>query len=267
MRSLIGLSVLAAAALGACTQSLTGHMSGTGGSPMGIGNTGGSFAGTGGAGVDLASVCSDLASQYQSAIVVAQTCQAGQSGQCQTLIDATLSICGACPTYVNDPSKPLAIQQAWLAAGCTKLPPPPCVQVLCAKPVNAVCGVVLDTNRGTCVPGPSGTGGSSPDAGPSCDDLVQAYATALSAARSCTYGVDGQCGHSVPQSLSICTAGCFAYVNDPTPLNTIRQAWDAANCGKAQVACPAVACAPTTAGACSPADGGGATCTPVENAP
>jgi hypothetical protein len=258
MRSLICLSLLAAAALGACSQSLTGNMSGTGGSGTGAG---GIVSGTGGAGgVDLASLCGSIATHYEIAIGYAQTCDGSQPGQCEKLIDSALSTCGSCPTYVNDSSGLLPIQQAWLSVGCDKLPPVPCAKVACSVPANGVC------LSGKCVAGPSGTGGSSPDAGPNpsaCDALVQKYATVLSVVKRCTVDATGQCSHPVPQTLTVCFSSCMAYVNDETELNAIQQAWNDAGCSDLQVACPAIACLPSSGGLCLATDGGSATCTPI----
>ncbi len=251
MRNLRWIPMLAALALGACSQSLTGGNSG---------NT----SGTGGAGgSDQQSACANLVSEYVAAVAAAQSCDVGQSGECQLLVPAALSSCGACPTYVNDDSKPKAIQQAWLDAGCNQLASGPCAQELCLA-IPSVCAVVLDTNRGTCVAGPAGTGGSAPDAGLStCASLAQKYDGLLPIARSCAPGGGVQCTVAVPTALSACASGCTTYVNDATDLNAVRQAWTDAGCAQAAgtVACPAIACARPIGGMCAETDGGGATCT------
>jgi hypothetical protein len=257
MRTLLAVLVLAAVAFGACSQSLTGSMSGTGGS-----GTGGLSMGAGGEGGSYVSVaCDNLVSQYQAAVIDAQTCDVGQSGQCDQLVDVGLSSCGACQVYVNDASKPKAIQQAWFGAGCNQLPGAPCTHELCISPLNNMCLVVLDTNHGTCGYAPPGTGGSSADGGlGTCDSLVQKYAAAVSAAKSCTAGAGGQCGTIVPGELSVCMGLCSVFVNDATELYAIRQQWTDAGCANVTGVCSMVICQPAIAGSCAAADGGGPSC-------
>lgn len=115
---LLPISLLAVLAGGACSQSLTPNMFGTGGAVTASGGFGGGgIPGTGGLGGGAAPVCADLAAKYQSALTAAETCQVGASGQCQQLIRGALSGC-ACPVYVTDTSALVAMASAWNEAGC-----------------------------------------------------------------------------------------------------------------------------------------------------
>jgi len=265
--------VAVAVAVGACSQSLTGGTGGTGGA--GHAPPTGGVSGTGGAAGSemspLPATCADLASAYQAAVAAGQDCAAGQPGQCQQVVPAALSSCGACPTYVNDASKPQAIQQSWIAAGCNELAVAPCVDGICIPPPNAYCAVVLDTNRGTCVGGPVRTTGPI-DAGPStCPDLIRAYDAALAIAKSCAPGDGGvPCAQPVPAGLSMCDSRCTVYVNDATQLNALRQAWGDAQCDIIEsilaTGCGDSGCLPAIGGMCAETDGG-ATCTTTYGAP
>ncbi|HXJ21340.1 MAG TPA: hypothetical protein VMT03_14005 [Polyangia bacterium] len=254
MRCALIVSVLAAGAMGACSQSLTSSTPGTGGSGTGAGGAGGS---------SLESMCDSLVTQYQAAIVDAQTCGVGRPGQCQVKVDSALSSCGSCPTYVNDLSKPMAIEQAWFGAGCNQLPSAPCVVSTCISTTNAdMCGVAPGSTHGTCSYASPGTDGGWgwPDGGSSiCDTLDQKYQAAMPAAKSCNPATPTQCQTVVPLDLS-CYGGCGIYVNDATELSAIQQAWDAAGCPTASVVCPGIGCLPVIGSACAATDGGGAAC-------
>ncbi len=160
MRSLLLASVLSAAALVACGQhSLTDNKTGTGGagSSTGAGGSGGSVSGTGGSA--LQTFCDQLANEYQIAVTASQSCTLEASGQCEIAVPAVLSACGACPTMVNDDTKPNAIKDQWQSAGCLNARPPvPCVQSLCLAP-PAMC-VPSPTGGGLCS-STSGAGGRS----------------------------------------------------------------------------------------------------------
>jgi hypothetical protein len=281
MRSRLLVSLVFVVALGACgSQSLTSSKSGSGG--MGGGGpgtggqgantsaTGGSSGGTGGQ-----SVCDTLVMAYQAAVRAAQSCAIGGTGQCQQVVPLTLSVCGSCPTYVNDPTNVNAIQQAWQAANCSKNSPPvPCALIECPAALNNVCAENPDDTTGTTgicsyVPpstggtggsatgGSSGAGGSSPDGGlSSCSELTTQYAAALAASKSCDIGASGQCAQQVPASLAVCSGGCTEYVNDATTLNQIQLKWNQAGCGNVAVLCPAIACLQPYAGVCVATDGG-----------
>ena len=284
MRWLLSISLVSLAALGACSsQSLTNDRSGTGGSGGGGANTGGeggNTASTGGTGAQ--SACQVLAAQYQDALKVAQSCAIGGSGQCETLVNTTLSVCGGCQTYVNDASTLNAIQQAWEGANCSKVnPAPPCALILCPAALNNVCAPNPNDSSGTTgvcsyVPGTGGTGGSgatggssgaggsSPDGGlGTCDALATKYSVALAAAKSCTAGASGQCTQPVPMWLSSCAGGCTEYVNDATELNQLRQEWSQAGCGSVTAVCPAIACVLSIGSVCVATDGGAGVCSPT----
>ncbi|HEY4188062.1 MAG TPA: hypothetical protein VGP07_23505 [Polyangia bacterium] len=279
MRRLLLALFLSGATLGACSQSLPGKPSGTGGTGAGEGGTGGVTAGGGGAGG--ISPCASLASAYQSALAAAQDCGLGQSGQCQELMPTALSACGACSTYVNDSSSLSAIRQAWTAAGCAGVAVPCFSDGACPNLVPSLCVAGPEANRGICAASASdagGAGGSSPDGGASavCEGLIQKYAAALWNAKSCSPSAADQCGTLVPTELAVCTAGCMAYVNDPTEVNAVRLEWDNAGCaaggglglggfsgtsqGNGMVSCPVVRCSTAVSGACVAGDAGGTVC-------
>jgi hypothetical protein len=273
MRTVLLLPVLVSVALGACSQSLTHGMSGAGGTATGgTGATGGGFAtGTGGAGGLAGSLCAGLATQYLSAVAAQQACTGGAlTDQCQQVVPSALSVCGACPTYVNDATQPSALQQAWELAGCNKTDPAvPCFDGACPPAYGGTCLIAGQTNHGTCVAVTTpGTGGSSPDGGGSpCAGLSQKYAALLPLVKSCTPGAANQCAQLVPTELAVCSAGCTTYVNDATELNGLRQQWTAAGCSSGTVSCPAIRCQQTLAGGCATADSGGAFCIVTDYAP
>ena len=274
MRSSLLFSILVAAALGACSQSLTTDKTGTGGSGAATGGaTGGSSAGGSGGKVDA--VCNTLTAEYQSALTAAEGCQVGASGQCQQIVSGGLSGCG-CPIYVTDTSVLAAIENDWQSAGCatTELP----CALLCPAALNRTCVSTDGGSAGFCsyVPGTGGTsgtggsgatggtsgaGGSPADGGlSSCGTLASEYAAVLIGAKSCTAGAAGQCGKSVPSSLSPCFSGCAVFVTDSSVLDSIRTEWDAAGCGNVPTLCPLIACLPAVSSTCVPSDAGGAVC-------
>ncbi len=287
MRSVLLLSILAAA-FTACNQSLTSNMTGTGGSGMATGGgSGGISTGTGGlGGSNVTAACNTLVAEYQSALTEAETCQVGASGQCQQLITPALSNC-SCPTYVTDSSALSAIQDAWVSVGC-QVPTLPC-DFFCPAALNTTCVSADGGSAGFCswVPGTGGTtgaggttatggtgggatggvtgsGGSPVDGGlSSCGTLASEYAAVLIGARSCTAGAAGQCGQEVPSSLSPCASGCAEYVTDSSVLDVIQQKWEAAGCADVKVLCPLFACLPPTGAACAPSDAGGSVCSTI----
>ena len=271
------LSILVAAALGGCGQSLTTDKTGTGGAGTATGGaTGGSGPGAGGSGGSVVAVCNTLAAEYRSALTAAESCQVGESGQCQQIVGGALSGC-SCPIYVTDDSALATIQSAWQAAGCAT-PEPPCA-LLCPAALNTTCVPTDGGSAGFCsyvsgtggtsgaggdgaTGGTSGAGGSAVDGGPgACETLASEYAAVLIGARSCTPGAAGQCATSVPPSLSPCLSGCNEFVTDSSVLDAIRTEWDAAGCGNAQpVSCPRISCPPGVNATCAPSDAGGSVC-------
>ncbi|HVZ85816.1 MAG TPA: hypothetical protein VHG72_02535 [Polyangia bacterium] len=276
MRSPLLLSIVVAATLGACGQSLTPNKTGSGGvGPVSMGETGGSTLGTGGGGggvSPLPDACNALITEYQAAVSAAQSCQVGATGQCQQLVSGAIAGC-SCPTYVTDDSTLAMIESVWETTGCAKLESaePPC-EILCPAALDKVCVAVDGGSTGICTyaGAPDGTGGRSGSGGtggatdggvsPSlCNSLVSDYAAALTAAKSCTAGAADQCAQPVPASLSVCSS-CTTYVTDGSALSSIQEKWISAGCGKAIVACPAIDCISPTPSLCVLDDFGGATC-------
>jgi hypothetical protein len=214
-------------------------------------------------------LCDALATEYQYAVTAAQSCTLGAASQCQLAVPAVLAACGSCPTFVNDDTKPKAIQAQWQAAGClTASPPVPCVQTLCIPPPS-MC-VASDSGGASCafVSGAGGSGGSSGKAGSTgsdggiseCDALATKYQTVLSLVQSCTVGATGQCGQLVPNWLSVCSS-CSIYVNDASTLNQIQIAWNQAGCAnKVDIACPAIDCIAPISSSCIGPPGGTGSC-------
>ncbi len=290
MRTPLLLSILLAVAV-ACSQSLTPDKTGTGGretgegggdggSGPGIGGMGGTVSGTGGV---VPAICDTLTAEYRSAVVAAQACQVGASGQCQQIVSGNLTGC-SCPTYVTDGAALSAIEDAWQADGCA-MPTAPC-RILCPAALNTTCVATDGGTSGVCsyvfgtggttgaggdgAPGTGGTpgtggitgaGGAAVDGGlADCSTLVSEYAAVLIGARSCTAGAAGQCGQAVPSALSPCNGGCTELVTDSSVLDTIQRRWEMAGCGNVDVACPLIACAPAVSAACVPSDAGGSVC-------
>jgi len=270
------LLVLPAAMAASCSQSLSGTVDGTGGAGAGgaaaASGTGGGAGGTGGILAD----CQRLQIEYQAALTAAQSCDLGGTGQCGEMVPSGLTSCVPCAVYVTDASKVKIILQHWNVGNCASLFPQGCVSGPCLEPLGGVClptptgtGICsFDTgsggsNGGTGGSGGSpGTGGSPADGGQPdvCAGYVAKYAAVLNAVSSCTPRAANQCGQPVPASLSPCTSGCATYVNDASPLDDIRKAWEQAGCQNVAVACPAIACIASTGGVCTVSDGGGGSC-------
>ena len=274
MRSRLLLSILLlAVTMGACGQSLTPNMTGTGGIMTGTGDVsglGGFVTGTGGitgtggsGGSNIAPACNTLTAEYGSAFAEAQICQVGASGQCQQ--PASQELFGCDCTYVNDSAALGAIEMAWEASGCA-MTTPTC-GALCPSSANTACVSTDGGSTGVCsyvsgTGGVTGSGGSSLDGGAAdpCDTLASEYAAVLIGASSCTAGAVAQCERPVPAYLSPCGTACTVNVNDSSVLNVIQQEWEAARCGSMAVDCPLVSCPFTAGGACVPSDAGGSVC-------
>ncbi|HVY38952.1 MAG TPA: hypothetical protein VHM31_13500 [Polyangia bacterium] len=294
MRTHLWLSIGLAASLGACSQSLSGNLTGAGGAgamadnetgsggKVGAGSGGKVGTGAGGTTGYDAAVCAGISAEYDAAMTAALTCTAGATGQCMQVVRGSLSPCGiACPAFVTDASKLNVIEKMWVAANCDRpVPAPPCVSVgQCPAGIADVCIAGAD-GRGVCSYAGGGTGGSSggtggrgasgaggstaADAGvpdETCAAYASKYAAALNLQKSCTVNAANQCAHAVAPSLSVCSGGCTTYVNDSTELDLIRQLWQEAGCNRATVACPAIACLPPAGSVCTQTDAGGGTCT------
>jgi hypothetical protein len=140
MRRILLALCLYGAALSACSQSLTGKQSGTGGTGTGGTGTGGTISGAGGAGGvasmtsgtggaggatssptdgGLKSVCADLIHKYAAAVDAAKLCTPGAAGQCGVLVRTELEVCATTmQVYANDSTGPDAVRQGWTDAGC-----------------------------------------------------------------------------------------------------------------------------------------------------
>jgi hypothetical protein len=124
-------------------QSATGGNPGTGGSATGTGGsaTGGHGAGgsgTGGAGGQGgAKTCDALETDYGTALTAAMKCTLGASGQCQQLVNRSLS-CPGCKQYVNDTTELTAIQTAWDNQNCNS-GGHVCPAIACVVPTTSVC--------------------------------------------------------------------------------------------------------------------------------
>ncbi len=140
-------------------QSATGGNAGTDGGATGGHGAGGNGTG-GGGGQGGAKSCDALATDYGNAITAAKECTLGASGQCQQLVNGSLS-CPGCKQYVNDATTLSAIQTAWDAQNCSSVPHL-CPAIACIIPTTSVCissptaggpGGGTDS-PGTCSPGP-----------------------------------------------------------------------------------------------------------------
>ncbi len=299
MRSSVWGLVLAIAALGACTQQLgmgtfaPGH-GGAGGRVAGAGAGGasanpgtGNAPGTGTGAVgwstsdaavpgdgSAAAMCDAFVAQYQAAMVQAQTCGLGSTGQCQQIVSAHLSACDSCRTYVNDATNLLAITAAWEQAGCSMMAAgQTCGQGPCMTPTNNTC-VDLGNGSGTCAfatsTGGGGASGAAADAGAgACADLAAQYDAALVAAQSCTVSSAGQCEQTVPTALGPCFNNCLTYVNATSELNSIRSQWQSLGCDSVTPFCSGNSCPGALGSTCvgSPGSTGSCTQTAFASAP
>jgi hypothetical protein len=277
VRSALHGLILVAALLAACKQSLT--PTGTGTLPGGHGTTGHGGSGgwststTGAAGGDSvsgtgssgpitgvgpgdvggasgASSCAAFAAMYDAAIAGAQLCSAGALGQCGQIVNAHLSACGSCPTYVNDARKLAEIKSQWQQMGCDQSADGgTCGQVLCPVPTNNTCAAGGD-GTARCSFVPSGTTGGGNDGGVVCDQLQQAYRLALLAAQTCDSD-GGACDRIVPVMLSVCPV-CTTSVVDSSQLAYLGQEWHDAGCDVSTPCPPVDACPPPQSNACVP---------------
>ncbi len=118
--------------LGTGGQSATGGKTGTGGSATGGHGAGGSgTGGTGGKG------CDALEADYGTALTAAKKCTLGATGQCQQLVNGSLS-CPGCKQYVNDTTALSAIQTAWDDQNCSS-GGHVCPAIACVVPTTSVC--------------------------------------------------------------------------------------------------------------------------------
>ena len=118
--------------IGTGGQTATGGKTGTGGSATGGHGAGGS--GTGGGG---GKSCGMLESDYGAALSAAKKCNPGATGQCQELVNSSLS-CPGCKQYVNDTTALSAIQAEWDDQNCGSTPHV-CPAIACLVPTASVC--------------------------------------------------------------------------------------------------------------------------------
>jgi hypothetical protein len=115
--------------LGTGGQVSTGGQSGTGGQP----GTGGQ-SGTGGA---PGRTCSQLESDYATALTAAKACTIGAGPQCRQLADTSIA-CPGCRVYVNDTTELAALKAQWTSSGCS-LSRGICPAIACIVPSPASC--------------------------------------------------------------------------------------------------------------------------------
>jgi hypothetical protein len=137
------------------SQSTAGHTGGAG--AIGTAGHGGAGAtGTAGhAGGDGGVSCSDLSSQYQTALATARSCMLNTSGQCTQMVSGDLSPCFSnCQIFVNDATALNPLKAQWLQAGCNE-GVFACPAIACAQPRSGDC-VAADGGSATCGPGQYG---------------------------------------------------------------------------------------------------------------
>jgi hypothetical protein len=118
---------------------------GTGGNGTGGKGTGGKGAGgttgTGGKGGQGGSPsCDTIATEYSTALGQAKVCTPGAAGQCQQMVDSSIS-CPGCKTYVNDTTMLNTIEAEWTAAGCASMHFV-CPAIACVLPGNSTCAAI-----------------------------------------------------------------------------------------------------------------------------
>lgn len=92
--------------------------------------------------------CSVLVTQYANTIADAQTCDVNGTGQCQQMVDETLSACPSCQTYVNDAGGANMIKMDWMLIGCASAAPSSCPPLNCPQQTGGTC--VASSGGGTC---------------------------------------------------------------------------------------------------------------------
>jgi hypothetical protein len=139
---------------GAAGQGSGGSTGGAGhggaGGTTGGGGHGGAGGTTGGGGTGGAASCDDLMSQYATALVAANACTVGASGQCAVMASSSLSPCFVnCTTYVQNATTLNDLKTRWMAAGCANKVQV-CPAIACLLPTAGTC-VAGDGGAGTCV--------------------------------------------------------------------------------------------------------------------
>ncbi|HEY4394173.1 MAG TPA: Kazal-type serine protease inhibitor family protein [Polyangia bacterium] len=230
--------------------------------------------------------CAGVAIAYQGACVDAGA--GGASGTCNSDSDCVVEPVGCCGQACVVEGTPVPRSVTVCNVACPVEYPPPacaCVNHQCgASGAGGASGVGGAAGHGG-VAGSSGSAGHAGSAGntgnagnagyagssgvggagggPSCGDLVRAYADAVPIAEQCDVDAQGGCRQAVAPSLSPCAYSCSTtYVNDATTLNLIKAAWLQQQCEDSAALCPAIACVQPAGGACVASDGGGGRCQP-----
>ena len=128
-----------------------GNQTGAAGSGGGVTGTGGATpTGSGFSGFPDGEVpdCAVLVTQYAQTIASAQSCDLNGSGQCQQMVDETLSACPSCQTYVNDAGGPNMIKMDWMLIGCASAATSSCPPLNCPPQTGGAC--VASSSGGTC---------------------------------------------------------------------------------------------------------------------
>jgi hypothetical protein len=121
----------------------------TGGTSGGSAGRGGTFGHGGAAGhaADAGESCTQIETDYGNAMTAAAECTPGAAGQCQHLIDMSLS-CPGCQRYVNDVTELDALAAMWNDQDCSASPHGPCPTIACVIPGPASCAAASGTPGG-----------------------------------------------------------------------------------------------------------------------
>jgi len=104
---------------------------------MDAGGQGGAGGGSGGAGGAGGDTCTQLETQYSAALITARMCTLGATGQCQALVNTSLS-CPGCKLHVNDTTALDAIAAQYQQLGCAAVPHA-CPAIACINPGTGAC--------------------------------------------------------------------------------------------------------------------------------
>jgi hypothetical protein len=120
----------------------------TGGTFGGSAGRGGTFGHGGAAGhaADAGESCTQIETDYGNALTPAAECTPGATGQCQHLVDMSLS-CPGCQRYVNDVTALDALAAMWNAQDCGATPHV-CPAIACVVPGTPTCAAASGTPGG-----------------------------------------------------------------------------------------------------------------------
>ncbi|HZL18458.1 MAG TPA: hypothetical protein VFG23_12015 [Polyangia bacterium] len=123
----------------------------TGGTGGGSGGRGGSAGrgggGSGGHSADAGESCAQIEIDYGTALTAAAVCSPGATGQCQHLVDTSLS-CPGCKRYVNDVTELDALSNMWTDQNCAATFHTACPAIACVVPGPATCAATSGTPGG-----------------------------------------------------------------------------------------------------------------------